>query len=100
MMKRIWTFDRIIFAIILFIGTIIVAIALKNSITGTDRLQRDFGVAFLFSVVLIYFLCFLYLLLIPKSFRCMTVVKKYLTYRELKDQIINESFSKVVIGEK
>ena len=30
----------------------------------------------------------------------MTVVKKYLSFRELKDRINNESFSKVVIDEK
>ena len=67
---------------------------------GTDKLQRDFRVAFFFIVVLICFLYLLYKLLIPKSFRCMTVVKKYLSFRELKNRINNESFSKVVIDEK
>lgn len=100
MIKRIWTFKRIILAIIIFICTIIVAISLQKSIMGTDKLQRDFGVALLFIVVLVCLLYFLYKLLIPKSFRCMTVVKKYLSFRELKDRINNESFSKVVIDEK
>lgn len=66
---------------------------------GTDKLQRDFGVAFLFIVVFVSF-TFRHKLLIPKSFGCMTVVKKYLSFRELKDQINNESFSKVIIDEK
>ena len=100
MIKRIWTFKRIILAIIIFMCTIIVAISLQKSIMGTDKLQRDFGVALLFIVVLVCLLYFLYKLLIPKSFRCMTVVKKYLSFRELKDRINNESFSKVVIDEK
>ena len=96
MIKRIWTFKRITLAIITFMCTIIFAISLQKSIMGTDKLQRDFGVAFLFIVVLVCFLYFLYRLLIPKSFRCMTVV----SFRELKDRINNESFSKVVIDEK
>ena len=100
MIKRIWTFKRIILAIIIFMCTIIVTISLQKSIMGTDKLQRDFGVALLFIVVLVCLLYFLYKLLIPKSFRCMTVVKKYLSFRELKDRINNESFSKVVIDEK
>ncbi len=45
MIKRIWTFKRIILAIIIFMCTIIVAISLQKSIMGTDKLQRDFGVA-------------------------------------------------------
>ena len=97
MIKRIWTFKRITLAIITFMCTIIVAISLQKSIMGTDKLQRDFGVAFLFIVVLICFLYFLYKLLIPKSFRCMTVVKKYLSFRELKDRINNESFSSATV---
>ena len=75
--------NRIILAIIIFMCTIIFAISLQKSIMGTDKLQRDFGVAFFFIVVLICFLYLLYKLLIPKSFRCMTVVKKYLSFREL-----------------
>ena len=69
MIKKIWTFKRIILAIITFMCTIIVAVSLQKSIMGTDKLQRDFGVAFLFIVVLICFLYFLYKLLIPKSLR-------------------------------
>ena len=76
MIKRIWTFKRITLAIITFMCTIIFAISLQKSIMGTDKLQRDFGVALLFIVVLVCLLYFLYKLLIPKSFRCMTVVKK------------------------
>ena len=56
MIKRIWTFKRIILAIIIFMCTIIFAISLQKSIMGTDKLQRDFGVAFFFIVVLICFL--------------------------------------------
>ena len=55
MIKRIWTFKRIILAIIIFMCTIIVAISLQKSIMGTDKLQRDFGVALLFIVVFVYF---------------------------------------------
>ena len=49
MIKRIWTFKRIILAIIIFMCTIIVAISLQKSIMGTDKLQtineqvRDFA---------------------------------------------------------
>lgn len=57
MIKRIWTFKRIILAIIIFMCTIIVTISLQKSIMGTDKLQRDFGVALLFIVVLV---CLLY----------------------------------------
>lgn len=64
MIKRIWTFKRIILAIIIFMCTIIVAISLQKSIMGTDKLQRDFGVALLFIVVLVCLLYFLYKLLI------------------------------------
>lgn len=60
MIKRIWTFKRIILAIIIFMCTIIVAISLQKSIMGTDKLQRDFGVALLFIVVLVCLLYFLY----------------------------------------
>ena len=97
MIKRIWTFKRIILAIIIFMCTIIVTISLQKSIMGTNKLQRDFGVALLFIVVLVCLLYFLYKLLIPKSFRCMTVVKKYLSFRELKDRINNESFQKSLL---
>ena len=60
MIKRIWTFKRIILAIIIFMCTIIVAISLQKSIMGTDKLQRDFGVALLFIVVLVCLLYFLF----------------------------------------
>ena len=55
MIKRIWTFKRIILAIIIFMCTIIVAISLQKSIMGTDKLQRDFRVAF-FLIVVVFFL--------------------------------------------
>lgn len=54
MIKRIWTFKRIILAIIIFMCTIIVAISLQKSIMGTDKLQRDFGVAFFFSLLCLF----------------------------------------------
>ena len=73
MIKRIWTFKRIILAIIIFMCTIIFAISLQKSIMGTDKLQRDFGVALLFIVVLVCLLYFLYKLLIPTSIKtCFT----------------------------
>ena len=80
--------------------TIILQSHCKKVLWEQIKLQRDFGVAFLFIVVLVCFLYFLYRLLIPKSFRCMTVVKKYLSFRRIEDRINNESFSKVVIDEK
>ena len=57
MIKRIWTFKRITLAIITFMCTIIFAISLQKSIMGTDKLQRDFGVAFFFIVVLVAIVC-------------------------------------------
>lgn len=53
MIKRIWTFKRIILAIIIFMCTIIFAISLQKSIMGTDKLQRDFRVAF-FSLLCLF----------------------------------------------
>lgn len=82
MIKRIWTWWRIISVIILSMVILLFAGGLFRSFSSGDL------VIVLFFVVTLMFLIYLFIeCAFPKRFDCMKIVRKYLSFKELKSCI-------------
>ena len=84
MIKRIWTWWRIISVIILPIIILVLACSLKLSFSS-----GDLGVVLFILVTLMFFIHLFIECAFPKRFDCMKIVKKYLSFKELKSYIKN-----------
>ena len=82
MIKRIWTWWRIISVIILPIIILVFACSLKLSFSS-----GDLGVVLFILVTLMFFIHLFIECAFPKRFDCMKIVKKYLSFKELKSYI-------------
>ena len=89
MIKRIWTWWRIISVIILPIIILVLACSLKLSFSS-----GDLGVVLFILVTLMFFIHLFIECAFPKRFDCMKIVKKYLSFKELKSYIKKERFNK------
>lgn len=89
MIKRIWTWWRIISVIILPIIILVLACSLKLSFSS-----GDLGVVLFILVTLMFFIHLFIECAFPKRFDCMKIVKKYLSFKELKSYIKKEQFNK------
>ena len=95
MMKRIWTWWRIISVIILPIIILVFACSLKLSFSS-----GDLGVVLFILVTLMFFIHLFIECAFPKRFDCMKIVKKYLSFKELKSYIKKEQFNKFEFNDK
>lgn len=95
MIKRIWTWWRIISVIILPIIILVLACSLKLSFSS-----GDLGVVLFILVTLMFFIHLFIECAFPKRFDCMKIVKKYLSFKELKSYIKKEQFNKFEFNDK
>lgn len=95
MIKRIWTWWRIISVIILPIIILVFACSLKLSFSS-----GDLGVVLFILVTLMFFIHLFIECAFPKRFDCMKIVKKYLSFKELKSYIKKEQFNKFEFNDK
>ena len=95
MIKRIWTWWRIISVIILPIIILVFACSLKRSFSS-----GDLGVVLFILVTLMFFIHLFIECAFPKRFDCMKIVKKYLSFKELKSYIKKEQFNKFEFNDK
>ncbi len=95
MIKRIWTWWRIISVIILPIIILVFACSLKLSFSS-----GDLGVVLFILVTLMFFIHLFIECAFPKRFDCMKIVKKYLSFKELKSHIKKEQFNKFEFNDK
>lgn len=95
MIKRIWTWWRIISVIILPIIILVLACSLKLSFSS-----GDLGVVLFILVTLMLFIHLFIECAFPKRFDCMKIVKKYLSFKELKSYIKKEQFNKFEFNDK
>lgn len=87
MIKKIWTWKKIILIIILLM---IIIVFLKS--LNLAFVANELDVALLFLVTSIFFIYFLLKTAYPPKFECMRVVKRYLSLKELKNFIEQEKF--------
>lgn len=87
MIKKIWTWKKIILIIILLM---IIIVLLKS--LNLAFVANELDVALIFLVTFIFFLYFLLKTAYPPKFECMRVVKRYLSLKELKNFIEQEKF--------
>lgn len=87
MIKKIWTWKKIILIIILLM---IIIVLLKS--LNLAFVANELDVALIFLVTFIFFLYFLLKTAYPPKFECMRVVKGYLSFKELKNFIEQEKF--------
>lgn len=95
MIKRIWTWWKIISVIILPIIILVLACSLKLSFSS-----GDLGVVLFILVTLMFFIHLFIECAFPKRFDCMKIVKKYLSFKELKSYIKKEQFNKFEFNDK
>lgn len=95
MIKRIWTWWRIISVIILPIIILVFACSLKLSFSS-----GDLGVVLFILITLMFFIHLFIECAFPKRFDCMKIVKKYLSFKELKSYIKKEQFNKFEFNDK
>lgn len=95
MIKRIWTWWRIISVIILPIIILVFACSLKLSFSS-----GDLGVVLFILVTLMFFIHLFIECAFPKRFDCMKIVKKYLSFKGLKSYIKKEQFNKFEFNDK
>ena len=87
MIKKIWTWKKIILIIILLM---IIIVLLKS--LNLAFVTNELDVALIFLVTSIFFVYFLLKTAYPPKFECMRVVKRYLSFKELKNFIEQEKF--------
>ena len=87
MIKKIWTWKKIILIIILLM---IIIVLLKS--LNLAFVANELDVALIFLVTSIFFVYFLLKTAYPPKFECMRVVKRYLSFKELKNLIEQEKF--------
>ena len=87
MIKKIWTWKKIILIIILLM---IIIVLLKS--LNLAFVANELDVALIFLVTSIFFIYFLLKTAYPPKFECMRVVKRYLSFKELKNLIEQEKF--------
>ena len=87
MIKKIWTWKKIILIIILLM---IIIVFLKS--LNLAFVANELDVALIFLVTSIFFIYFLLKTAYPPKFECMRVVKRYLSLKELKNFIEQEKF--------
>ena len=87
MIKKIWTWKKIILIIILLM---IIIVFLKS--LNLAFVANELDVALIFLVTSIFFVYFLLKTAYPPKFECMRVVKRYLSFKELKNLIEQEKF--------
>ena len=87
MIKKIWTWKKIILIIILLMVIIVLLKSLNLAFVA-----NELDVALLFLVTSIFFIYFLLKTAYPPKFECMRVVKRYLSFKELKNFIEQEKF--------
>ena len=87
MIKKIWTWKKIILIIILLMVIIVLLKSLNLAFVA-----NELDVALLFLVTSILFIYFLLKNAYPPKFECMRVVKRYLSLKELKNFIEQEKF--------
>lgn len=87
MIKKIWTWKKIILITILLM---IIIVLLKS--LNLAFVANELDVALIFLVTFIFFLYFLLKTAYPTKFECMRVVKGYLSFKELKNFIEQEKF--------
>lgn len=87
MIKKIWTWKKIILIIILLMVIIVLLKSLNLAFVA-----NELDVALLFLVTSIFFIYFLLKTAYPPKFECMRVVKRYLSLKELKNFIEQEKF--------
>ena len=87
MIKKIWTWKKIILIIILLM---IIIVLLKS--LNLAFVANELDVALIFLVTSIFFVYFLLKTAYPPKFECMRVVKRYLSFKELKNFIEQEKF--------
>lgn len=95
MIKRIWTWWRIISVIILPMVIFLFAGGLLRSLSSDDLVIILFFVVTLIFLIHVFMVC-----AFPKRFECMRIVKKYLSFKELKSYIKKEQFSKFEFKDK
>ena len=95
MIKRIWTWWRIISVIILPMVILVFACSLFRSFSS-----GDLGVVLFILVTLMFFIHLFIECAFPKRFDCMKIVKKYLSFKELKSYIKKEQFNKFEFNDK
>ena len=89
MIKKIWTWWRIIAVIILPIIILVFACSLKLTFSS-----GDLGIVLFFVVTLMFLIHLFIECAFPKRFDCMKIVKNYLSFKELKSCIEKEQFQK------
>ena len=87
MIKKIWTWKKIILIIILLMVIIVLLKSLNLAFVA-----NELDVALIFLVTSIFFVYFLLKTAYPPKFECMRVVKRYLSFKELKNFIEQEKF--------
>lgn len=87
MIKKIWTWKKIILIIILLMVIIVLLKSLNLAFVA-----NELDVALIFLVTSIFFMYFLLKTAYPPKFECMRVVKRYLSLKELKNFIEQEKF--------
>ena len=92
MIKKIWTWKRISSVIILPMVIFILVSSLRLAV-----LAGEVQVALMFVAALIFFTYLFVGCAYPKRFACMKIVKRYLSFRELKDFIEKEKFNRFVM---
>ena len=92
MIKKIWTWKRISSVIILPMVIFILVSSLRLAV-----LAGEMQVALMFVAALIFFTYLFVGCAYPKRFACMKIVKRYLSFRELKDFIEKEKFNRFVM---
>lgn len=87
MIKKIWTWKKIVLIIILLMVIIVLLKSLNLAFVA-----NELDVALPFLVTSIFFMYFLLKTAYPLKFECMRVVKRYLSLKELKNFIEQEKF--------
>lgn len=87
MIKKIWTWKKIVLIIILLMVIIVLLKSLNLAFVA-----NELDVALPFLVTSIFFMYFLLKTAYPPKFECMRVVKRYLSLKELKNFIEQEKF--------
>ena len=87
MIKKIWTWKKIVLIIILLMVIIVLLKSLNLAFVA-----NELDVALLFLVTSIFLVYFLLKTAYPPKFECMRVVKRYLSFKELKNFIEQEKF--------
>lgn len=92
MIKKIWTWKRISSVIILPMVIFILVSSLRLAV-----LAGEMQVALMFVAALTFFTYLFVGCAYPKRFACMKIVKRYLSFRELKNFIEKEKFNRFVM---